>query len=219
MESTLKSLEDGGALRPLFEAAGAVYNKKTGLYELNGLTDITGEEMVKIYSSYNGETANDFGQKLFEAKVRTCFPIYNTWEAVNLLRTFQGSSVEVISLSLAQPVKGMQACFYNCRFLTDVIGRWAINISNENTLGKQAFQYCYKLKSIKIKPWGINNIYFNDSPLLSKDSVLYMIQQSKPSVSLKITLHPEAFALASSDSDIQAALAERDYVSLVQAPI
>lgn len=35
--------------RALYVAAGAVYNEQTGFYELNGLTDITEEEMKTIY--------------------------------------------------------------------------------------------------------------------------------------------------------------------------
>ena len=35
--------------RALYVAAGAVYNEKTGFYELNGLTDITEEQMKVIY--------------------------------------------------------------------------------------------------------------------------------------------------------------------------
>lgn len=35
--------------RALYVAAGAVYNEQTGFYELNGLTDITEEQMKVIY--------------------------------------------------------------------------------------------------------------------------------------------------------------------------
>lgn len=38
-----------GTLRDLYISAGAVYNEATGFYELNGLTDITEEEMRVIY--------------------------------------------------------------------------------------------------------------------------------------------------------------------------
>ena len=49
VEAALAALEGGRGLRPLFEAAGAKYNKPTGFYELNGLTDITEADMVEIY--------------------------------------------------------------------------------------------------------------------------------------------------------------------------
>ena len=39
--------------RALYIAAGAVYNEKTGFYELNGLTDITEEQMKVIYVQTN----------------------------------------------------------------------------------------------------------------------------------------------------------------------
>lgn len=44
--------DNSGTLRDLYVSAGAKYNEATGFYELNGLTDITEEEMRKIYLLY-----------------------------------------------------------------------------------------------------------------------------------------------------------------------
>lgn len=58
-----------GTLRDLYISAGAVYNEATGFYELNGLTDITEEQMRVIYEKTWGwwlhlPTLNGFGSAL-----------------------------------------------------------------------------------------------------------------------------------------------------------
>ena len=58
-----------GTLRDLYISAGAVYNEATGFYELNGLTDITEEQMRVIYEKTWGwwlhlPSLNGFGSAL-----------------------------------------------------------------------------------------------------------------------------------------------------------
>lgn len=66
----------GGYNRALFEAAGAVYNEETGFYELNGLTDITEEEMYDIYTYNNMLNIGDLIQLYCNpyTKTRTNIP-------------------------------------------------------------------------------------------------------------------------------------------------
>lgn len=97
VEAALEALEGGRGLRPLFEAAGAKYNKVTGFYELNGITDITEAEMAVIYNGTNlwwyGEGAICSG-----IDARTNIPplsyanVYN--KSFSLLYAFQNSSFE-----------------------------------------------------------------------------------------------------------------------------
>ena len=49
LEALASKTDKIGTLRDLYISAGAVYNEATGYYELNGLTDITEEEMRVIY--------------------------------------------------------------------------------------------------------------------------------------------------------------------------
>lgn len=63
----------GGYNRALFEAAGAVYNEETGFYELNGLTDITEDEMCNIYIAFN--YLNKSYLYKYSPDVRTTIPL------------------------------------------------------------------------------------------------------------------------------------------------
>lgn len=63
--------------RALYVAAGAVYNEKTGFYELNGLTDITEEQMRAIYNNIGISRQNDCVNSYRGAIIRTNIP----WDA------------------------------------------------------------------------------------------------------------------------------------------
>lgn len=61
--------------RALYVAAGAVYNEQTGFYELNGLTDITEEQMRNIYVYTSGAiNQNDLSGKFSNLPIRTNLP-------------------------------------------------------------------------------------------------------------------------------------------------
>ena len=62
-----------------------------------------------------------------------------------------------------------------------------------------------------------SSIIFADSPNLSKNSVLYMIQKAAPTTAITVTLHPDAYARLANDSEIVAALEAQPLVSLVSA--
>lgn len=64
--------------RALYVAAGAVYNQNTGFYELNGLTDITEEQMREIYVQTNPtKRVADLCSVLNASSIRTNFPFLN----------------------------------------------------------------------------------------------------------------------------------------------
>ena len=57
----------------------------------------------------------------------------------------------------------------------------------------------------------------NESPLISKKSILLMIQKAKPTSTITITLHPDAYARLADDADIVASLAAQPLITLVSA--
>ena len=71
------------------------------------------------------------------------------------------------------------------------------------------------LKFVFLYELGIN-ISFKDCPKLSKHCVRYMIENATDAT-VTITLHPEAYDRAISDSGVQAALANKTNVSLAKA--
>ena len=209
-----------GTLRQLFVSAGAVYNSTTGYYELNGLTDITEEEMMIIY------TAGSI-----------------TTKGVNLEGMYSGSSLrtnlyEITGKGGITPLN-LAGCFYSCKKL-EVVAITSDTYTAYISCLNYGFYNCYKLKKILgilrfvgtavvncfgncnlleyLKLNGImTSVAFPDSPNLNKESILYIINNSAATSAITITLHPTAYAMAQADTDIQTALSNHPFVTLASA--
>ena len=57
----------------------------------------------------------------------------------------------------------------------------------------EAFAGCVKLRNVELKNTKVN-ISFSDSPLLSLDSIQYLIAYAANTSPITITLHPDAYA-------------------------
>ena len=218
-----------GTLRDLYISAGAVYNEATGFYELNGLTDITEEEMRKIYLLYitNSSQSQHLVSWLSYDDFRTNIPPRITY-ATNIQNSISGNAVlEVLAISVYALYIQSSVATAHGSFpkLRRVVGYWVYNSNNPSDFNfnyGQPFQNCPLLEEIRIK--GINKSHtFAVSPNLSKESVLYMITNANPpsgaaAGSIAITLHPTAYARLKDDADIVAALeAKGGIVILVSA--
>lgn len=211
-------------------ACGATYNEETGFFELNGLTNITEQQMGNIIVNtpflYG---TNNFGEAFAQAKIRTnCFKqgtlnfVGN--DAINAYWFAANSDLEILNLynyarkEAELKLVNCRNMFGGCRNLKKVIGILDVNgIDNINNIST-IFGQCAVLEDVKVK--GVNiDISVEDSPKLSKDSILYMIENSvkKNTDTFVITLHPDAYAMAIADSDITEALSTHSYVSLASA--
>lgn len=216
-----------GTLRDLYISAGAVYNEATGYYELNGLTDITEEQMRVIYK-YAGTP--QVKAAFAYSKARTNLPMpgmYNGYlydemffccynlETVNLGNrqapaALPGTSIEVLANNP----------FTECRKLHTIYG--ALISYNPSFKWGKMFSDCDALKEVRIIQLQ-TSIPLPASPNLSKESVLYMITNANPPSgaavgSITITLHPRAYARLKDDADIVAALeAKAGVITLVSA--
>ncbi len=216
-----------GTLRDLYISAGAKYNEATGYYELNGLTDITEEEMRKIYR-YAGTPQVKASHAY--SQIRTNFPSPGFYDGSIYDGMFYASKIEVINLGYKQSqpptilepyviLEGQNA-FYLCKNLRIIYGR----IEKYRTINDWGLTFgeCAELEEVRIYRLGIS-IKFSWSPNLSKESVLYMITNANPpsgaaAGSIAITLHPTAYARLKDDADIVAALeAKGGIVTLVSA--
>lgn len=227
-----------GTLRDLYISAGAKYNEATGFYELNGLTDITEEEMREIYNRYLidiGSNGNASGWLKLGAKIRTNLPCIMRADIFNEMdNSIGGSNVEVLRICAADIGDYYRTCYIRATVavahglmpkLKKVIGIWRYNDPNPNKFDfgfGQPFSKCPLLEEIRMEK--INKSHtFAVSPNLSKESVLYMITNANPPSgaavgSITITLHPTAYARLKDDADIVAALeAKRGIVTLVSA--
>lgn len=213
------------SLRDLYISAGAVYNEATGFYELNGLIDITEEEMRVIYRY--AETPQVRGAFAY-SKARTNLPMsgmYNGWLCDVM---FYGCpNLEVVYLGNRQSPPTVfdipfvytegDNCFYLCSKLKKIYGR----IYQRNTWSLM-FGECSALEEVRVFDL-YSSIKLSWSPNLSKESVQYMITNAKPLSgaavgSITITLHPTAYARLKDDADIVAALeAKGGVITLVSA--
>lgn len=219
--------DNSGTLRDLYISAGAKYNEATGFYKLNGLTDITEEEMRKIYR-YAGTPQVKASHAY--SQIRTNFPSPGFYNGSIYDGMFYASKIEVINLgykqiqppAILEPYVALegQNAFYLCKNLRIIYGR----IEKYRTINDWdlTFGECAELEEVRIYRLG-TNIKFSWSPNLSKESVLYMITNANPpsgaaAGSIAITLHPTAYARLKDDADIVAALeAKGGIVTLVSA--
>lgn len=231
-------------LRPFYIAAGAEYNDsgadktktapwgetvthKAGHYYLNGLGDITEEQMGLMYIQKDIIYNLDCPRIAQACKIRTIFPLKNALTAQILgerklkgTESFRDSSLEVLvwhmysaaSVYSALPISGMHNTFYNCSKLK------IIGLLNVGELSEfyNPFVGCISLEQIGL--YHLNkDVSFCDSPLLKKECVVSIISDSLPASAITITLHPDAYARLADDVDIVAALEAQPFISLVSA--
>lgn len=212
----------GGTLRDLYISAGAKYNETTGFYELNGLTDITEEEMRTIWQEdlsgwyRKGRTnltrniaykGNDGGYSGGQKMSNICNGNTN-------LEVFNFGSDFYASYSFV--------AFSGCTKLREVLPQYKI-FPYTVSLGYNLFNNCPALQEVRFDMRYVTRgkVLFSKSPLLSKESVLSIITTmgSVPKENpFTITLHPTAYARLKDDADIVAALeAKGGIVTLVSA--
>lgn len=214
---------DNSALRALFTAAGAIYNKATGFYELNGLTDITEEEMIVIYNSSSPLQNMPWRTGQYSGtQMRTNLPpssnscryfIRNSGENV-----FDGCpNVEIIratfnpTSTLHMQGTTLNRTFAKCFKLRVVIGALYVRES----AFKDAFMMCYELIDVNLY-YLSNPVSFLDSPKLSNESILYMIKNAANGTKdITITLHPEAKARIAGNAEIQAAITTNGHITIL----
>lgn len=219
--------DNSGTLRDLYIQAGAKYNEATGFYELNGLTDITEEEMRVIYK-YAGTP--QVKAAFAYSKARTNFSMPGMYNGVLYDQMFFNcSNLEIANLGYRQAPAMLDknnveilgnTPFVGCSKLHTIYGNIVSYNPSFNWSG--IFNSCTALKEVRIGKLQ-TSIPLSASPNLSKESVLYMITNAKPlsgaaAGSITITLHPTAYARLKDDADIVAALeAKEGIVTLVSA--
>lgn len=218
------------SLRDMYVSAGAKYNEATGFYELNGLTDITEEEMRTIYEKTWGwwiglPNLNGFGDS--SARTNIPCPDYKRLyyqSNINLGSSFAVTGnldkLEVLNFiplryskeSLIRlSIRAMNwMCQGNAKPLA-IMGAFDVgNVSDNNSLNIGG-----NIKTINIKNLS-KNIRFYNSKVLSKESVLYMINNSTATSAITIGLNKAVYDVMKDDADIIAALAEKTNITLIQ---
>lgn len=218
------------SLRDLYISAGAKYNEATGFYELNGLTDITEEQMRVIYEKTWGwwiglPNLSGFGDSSARTNI-PCPDYKRTYyqSNVNLSSSFATTgnldNLEVLNFIPTQYPKNfsiklsMRAmnwmCQSNAKPLT-IMGTFEVGgVPDNNSLNIGG-----NIKTINIKNLS-KNIRFYGSKVLSKESVLYMINNSAATSAITIGLQQAVYDVMKDDADIIAALTEKTNITLIQ---
>lgn len=216
-----------GTLRDLYISAGAVYNEATGFYELNGLTDITEEQMRVIYEKTWGwwlhlPSLNGFGSALPRTNI-PCpdYKIIAYASNISLHSIFSvsgnGDNLEVVNLrALFTPsafdeikIIDFNWAFQGNKKIREVKG--IINVKE----ARYKLNIGGNIETINIKGLKVD-IRFYNSQRLSKESVLYMINNSEATSAITISLNKAVYDVMKDDADIIAALAEKTNITLIQ---
>lgn len=216
-----------GTLRDLYISAGAKYNEATGYYELNGLTDITEEQMRVIYEKTWGWWLHlpkliGFGSALPRTNI-PCpdYKIIAYASNISLNSVFatsgNGDNLEVVNLrALYTPTDfdEIKIMDFNWAFQGDKKIREVQGIINVKEVHPD-LRIGGNIETINIKGLKVN-IRFYNSQRLSKESVLYMINNSEATTAITIGLNKAVYDVMKDDADIIAALAEKTNITLIQ---
>lgn len=210
----------------LYESAGAKWNADTGLWTLGSYSDLTTEEIR--YAFANKVTYCETGFGVFhDYNCRCMFPLrmYGVGSAVVVNRWFVNSKIREFMTSTMRnsctiQLAGNSAYAFSSENLVRISSAIDFLSNVWDNVRNTIFSGCKKLEYIRITytPFGL---YLNDSPLLSKESVLSMINGSNDGNTLTHTLHPDVYAKCVDggewSAEIQTALANKKNVSLAKA--
>lgn len=193
----------GGYNRALFEAAGAVFNEKTGYYELyadeGGLTDITEEQMYDIYtqtanlSAIRGENYN-----LFSLTCRTNFKgrVFGN-AGINRIYAYGSDSLEILflnaNLAFNKSLKVLNLNsedFYRCNRLKKVVG--ILDLINVERI-MDSTTYILNIEDIKISRLKKNLNIFNKDSVINYESIKYLVDNAANTSLITITVHPTTY--------------------------
>ena len=229
----------GDPMHYAYEAAGAEYNDtgadivkttpwadladddvdktvvhKVGYWYLNGLGDITNEQMRVIY--LEAPTTLFTQDSTSKQSGRTNIPFKTVNASTNLARVGNFSMSEVIATIGDIKFSIASSMFSESINLVHIISNFNFTYVSNNGLNGVEFRSDTKLKTIRIFNLKIS-INFKYCKLLTLKSILHMIQNEAATSPITITLHADAYARAMANADIVAALEAHPNVSLASA--
>ena len=191
--------EPSEELKAQAKAEGAEWNTATGYFEYNGLVDITAAQMRQILPYLTlGRATGDIAYKFQKSEMRT-ITLYSeggTPGTKYMDYAFYGSTAETIRFkSTTHPftyVSGIDNIFRACPYLREVYGVLDLGRIKSGTI-TIALLGAATLKSIQLKSLN-TSISFSTQPLLSLESITYMVENATNTAPITITLHPDAYA-------------------------
>lgn len=202
----------------LYLDAGLVWNAETNYWEYGGIVNITTDELRKAwleaYTLQGGSyLVGWFRQSL--SRINICRARWSSVDSIQ--RMFElANTLEVAVLAdknrTALP-SIIDSAFYGCRKLKSIATTLDMQYCKTAT---SAFVSCFQLEDVIINNLKIS-LGFADSSMLSKSSLLNLIQKATPTSAITITVHADVYAWASTDAEIQVALEAQPLVTLISA--
>lgn len=187
---------------------------RPGYYYLNGLGDITEEQMLYIYNI--GRIVSPSSSTLFSATSRnfvTNIPtVLNGGEgtAVSFYYICASSGIKVFRNTTGTKtwVSDMHNAWSSCSRLRHIVPIIDVG-STTNATRVAAFYNCLSLVTCHLCRLKYL-VSFSYSPLISKYSIVNTIKDANPTTPITITLHADAYARLKDDTDIITALEEKN---------
>lgn len=202
----------------LYLDAGLVWNAETNYWEYGGIVNITTAELRRLWLEAYTLQGTEYLIGWFRQSLLRINICRARWSSVaSIQRMFElSSTLQVAVLAengrTALPTN-LNTAFYGCRQLKSIAT--PINMQYCTT-ATSAFVNCYKLEDFTIFKLKIN-LEFTDSSMLSKSSLLNLIQNAAPTTAIAITVHADVYAWASTDAEIQEALTAQPLITLISA--
>ena len=203
------------ALTSLFEAAGATFNDETGYYEMNGLADLTEEDIHQAYRLRH-VTADGGAVKLdtFSAgnagnHIRTNFPFSTFFRTCTELTIYGQVSLEVLNTGTV--VKGNEQPFhlqkiecYACRKLRKILGVLDFaNATKEITGGYITDDALQLLEEAQCRNVKVSFSMFRNSAVITLASLAYLVDNASNTSAITITVHPDVYAKLTDPSNTE----------------
>lgn len=203
-------LWNNACIDPRTKRAVGQYNESTGYFELNGLTDITYQQAMDIYRyTSNGATMDNLNVMGYGfAQFRTNLPPSSGayWIQISCLFSLN-SILEVVRLPQYYPTEvklepNTRDAFGYCHKLREIINVMeAPSHVSDSYTWFGTFYKCFELETVRIKNL-YGNISFAQSPLISSDSISYLVENRTTAHTdvITVTVHADTFAKLTGDT-------------------
>ena len=200
----------GSPLHDLFVAADAVWDDTAKSWTVADYTGIDTPTMTKIYEqSHNVLNGVDWTSKLLYATIPVNLPPradvtgYNG--ALTTARSaFAGSTLEKAYIAVNDDTAaGLIDCrnlFRSCSKLKTVVG--IILLSDSVAINTDVFAYCPLLERVRIRNLR-SSLTFAHSPLLSLESLQYLVENAGNTAAITVTVHADVYAKLTDSSNAE----------------
>lgn len=189
----------GSYMRALYKAEGAKYNEATGYYELNGLTDITEEQMAQIYNDsmrfpknspyiagcYSASHARTLFRPtlsaIISANTSICYEVF-----------FSSDNLEYVALAPDKAGRSCSLLVFTFAFLNKLRKIDYPMLVTDKTFNN-TFKGCKLLEHVLISKFIGGKLSFIDSPRLNYTSLRWLVDNAKNTTAETVTVHATTY--------------------------